>query len=123
MKYSQITTSMAKDIAFKLGAVLNDEEAEIFADGYNVALLKVNKDVSTVLPNSASLSTNLPVIPDGYALVPVKPTREMLKAVHPLTEATCRNCGHNVVADCEDNVLLSWTYMIAAAPKPEDAND
>ncbi|HFY1708170.1 TPA: protein Eaa, partial [Salmonella enterica subsp. enterica serovar Typhimurium] len=24
---------MAKDIAFKLGAVLNDEEAEIFADG------------------------------------------------------------------------------------------
>ncbi|HCT2940361.1 TPA: protein Eaa, partial [Salmonella enterica subsp. enterica serovar Haifa] len=30
---------MAKDIAFKLGAVLNDEEAEIFADGYNAAML------------------------------------------------------------------------------------
>ncbi|ENJ5587506.1 Uncharacterised protein [Salmonella enterica subsp. arizonae] len=55
MKYSQVTTSMAKDIAFKLGAVLNDEEATIFTDGYNVALLKVNKD----------MSTNSPVIPDG----------------------------------------------------------
>lgn len=56
MKYSQVTTSMAKDIAFKLGAVLNNEEATIFADGYNVALLKVNKD----------MSTNSPVIPDGW---------------------------------------------------------
>lgn len=65
MKYHQITTSMAKDIAFKLGAVLNNEEATIFADGYNVALLKVNKDMSTALPNNASLSTNSPVIPDG----------------------------------------------------------
>lgn len=64
MKYSQVTTSMAKDIAFKLGAVLNDEEATIFADGYNVALLKVNKDMSTALSNNASLSTNLPVIPE-----------------------------------------------------------
>ncbi|ECY7602802.1 DUF551 domain-containing protein [Salmonella enterica subsp. enterica serovar Muenchen] len=66
MKYSQITTSMAKDIAFKLGAVLNDEEATIFADGYNVALLKVNKDMSTALPNNASLSTNSPVTPDSW---------------------------------------------------------
>ncbi|HEA0345211.1 TPA: DUF551 domain-containing protein [Salmonella enterica] len=56
MKYHQITASMAKDIAFKLGAVLNDEEATIFTDGYNVALLKVNKD----------MSTNSPVIPDGW---------------------------------------------------------
>lgn len=39
MKHHQITASMAKDIAFKLGAVLDDEEAEIFADGYNVGLL------------------------------------------------------------------------------------
>ncbi|MBJ9243876.1 hypothetical protein GHU15_08725 [Citrobacter koseri] len=35
----QITSSMAKDIAFKLGAELNDEEADIFADGYNAAIL------------------------------------------------------------------------------------
>lgn len=66
MKYHQITASMAKDIAFKLGADLDDEEAGIFADGYNVALLKVNKNASTELPNDANLSTNSPVIPDGW---------------------------------------------------------
>lgn len=35
----QITASMAKAIALKLGAELNNEEAEIFADGYNAAML------------------------------------------------------------------------------------
>ncbi|ECE1698082.1 DUF551 domain-containing protein [Salmonella enterica] len=66
MKHHQITASMAKDIAFKLGAELNNEEAEIFADGYNAAMLKVNKNASTELPNDANLSTNSPVIPDGW---------------------------------------------------------
>ncbi|EEJ2303372.1 DUF551 domain-containing protein [Salmonella enterica subsp. enterica] len=70
MKYSQITTSMAKDIAFKLGAVLNDEEAEIFADGYNAALLKVNKNASTELPNYANLSTSSQAAPDDSGLLP-----------------------------------------------------
>lgn len=46
MKYHQITASMAKDIAFKLGAELNDDEAEIFADGYNVAMLQGSQPVS-----------------------------------------------------------------------------
>ena len=36
----QITSSMSKDIALRLGAELNDEEAEIFADGYNAANAK-----------------------------------------------------------------------------------
>ncbi|HAG0016448.1 TPA: DUF551 domain-containing protein [Salmonella enterica] len=70
MKYSQITTSMAKDIAFKLGAVLNDEETEIFADGYNAALLKVNKNASTELPNYANLSTSSQAAPDDSGLLP-----------------------------------------------------
>ncbi|HAG2568124.1 TPA: DUF551 domain-containing protein [Salmonella enterica] len=70
MKYSQVTTSMAKDIAFKLGAVLNDEEAEIFADGYNAALLKVNKNASTELPNYANLSTSSQAAPDDSGLLP-----------------------------------------------------
>ncbi len=39
----QITSSMAKEIAFKLGAELNNEEADIFADGYNAALLAGGK--------------------------------------------------------------------------------
>lgn len=61
---------MAKDIAFKLGAVLNDEEAGIFADGYNVALLKVNKNASTELPNYANLSTSSQAAPDDSGLLP-----------------------------------------------------
>ncbi|EDN7234088.1 DUF551 domain-containing protein [Salmonella enterica subsp. enterica] len=70
MKYSQITTSMAKDIAFNLGAVLNDEEAGAFADGYNAALLKVNKNASTELPNYANLSTSSQAAPDDSVLLP-----------------------------------------------------
>lgn len=45
---------MAKDIAFKLGAELNNEEAEIFADGYNAAMQSFG--------NSEQL--NFPVAPD-----------------------------------------------------------
>lgn len=70
MKENQITASMAKDIAFKLGAVLNGEEAEIFADGYNAALLKVNKNASTELPNYANLSTSSQAAPDDSVLLP-----------------------------------------------------
>ncbi|HDC2642519.1 TPA: DUF551 domain-containing protein [Salmonella enterica] len=70
MKHYQITASAAKDIAFKLGAVLNDEEAGIFADGYNVALLKVNKNASTELPNYANLSTSSQAAPDDSGLLP-----------------------------------------------------
>lgn len=60
---------------------------------------------------------NSPVIPDGYALVPKKLTREMRQMIHPITESCCPDCGRQVTADCEDNVLLSWDDMIAAAPK------
>ncbi|HAE7713830.1 TPA_asm: DUF551 domain-containing protein [Salmonella enterica subsp. enterica] len=66
----QITGSMAKDIALKLGAELNDEEADIFADGYNAAMLKVNKNASTELPNDANLSTSSQAEPDDSGLLP-----------------------------------------------------
>lgn len=61
---------MAKDIAFKLGAELNNEEAEIFADGYNAAMFKVNKNASTELPNDANLSTSSQAEPDDSGLLP-----------------------------------------------------
>ncbi|EJU6079762.1 DUF551 domain-containing protein [Salmonella enterica] len=70
MKHHQITASMAKDIAFKLGADLDDEEAGIFADGYNVAMHKVNKNASTELPNDANLSTSSQAAPDDSGLLP-----------------------------------------------------
>lgn len=56
MKHHQITASMAKDIAFKLGAELNNEEAEIFADSYNAAMQSFG--------NSEQL--NSPVTQDGW---------------------------------------------------------
>ncbi|EAY8155488.1 DUF551 domain-containing protein [Salmonella enterica] len=74
MKHHQITASMAKDIAFKLGAVLDDEEAGIFADGYNVALLQSKcRDLSQPVDPQISeyekimlRAGNSPVIPDGW---------------------------------------------------------
>ncbi|WP_208952137.1 hypothetical protein [Rahnella sp. ChDrAdgB13] len=56
------------------------------------------------------------VIPDGWKLVPIEPTHEMKLQVHPIAVGTCHNCGCEVNPDCEDNVLLSWQDMLAAAP-------
>lgn len=118
MKHHQITASMAKDIAFKLGAELNNEEAEIFADGYNAAMLKVNKNASTELPNDANLSTNSPVTPDGYALVPVEPTDEMI--------AAAMNC-EDVLFNSDESFCVQfgniYEAMLAAAPQPEENNE
>lgn len=94
MRHHQITASMAKEIALKLGAELNNEEADIFADGYNAALLHgqpaipaykmsfeqwVSQLVGTIDVDCGCVSTeafmhwirvaydagNSPVIPDG----------------------------------------------------------
>lgn len=56
---------------------------------------------------------------DGWKLVPIEPTYEMKLQVHPIAVGACHNCGCEVNPDCEDNVLLSWQDMLAAAPKPE----
>lgn len=54
----QITASMAKSIALKLGAELNEEESEMFAEGYNAAQLQSGNDVTT----GKSLTITLPDI-------------------------------------------------------------
>ncbi|ESH26253.1 hypothetical protein [Salmonella enterica] len=101
----------------RICAELNNEEAEIFADGYNAAMLKVNKNASTELPNDANLSTNSPVIPDGYALVPVEPTDEMI--------AAAMNC-EDVLFNSDESFCVQfgniYEAMLAAAPKPEANN-
>lgn len=99
----------------RICAELNNEEAEIFADGYNAAMLKVNKNASTELPNDANLSTNSPVIPDGYALVPVEPTDEMI--------AAAMNC-EDVLFNSDESFCVQfgniYEAMLAAAPKPQN---
>ncbi|EAQ7701541.1 hypothetical protein EYJ11_00490 [Salmonella enterica] len=95
---------MAKDIAFKLGAELNNEEAEIFADGYNAAMQSFG--------NSERL--NSPVTPDGYALVPVEPTDEMIEAA--------MNC-EDVLFNSDESFCVQfgniYEAMLAAAPQHE----
>lgn len=59
-----------------------------------------------------------PVVPEGWKLVPIELTKEMRGKIHPFAEATCLNCGRQVVADCEDNVTASWNDMLAVAPAP-----
>ncbi|ENJ3383382.1 hypothetical protein AB1B75_004888 [Salmonella enterica] len=127
MKHHQITASMAKDIAFKLGAVLDDEEAGIFADGYNVALLQSKyRDLSQ--PADPQISEyekimlqagNSPVIPDGYTLVPVEPTDEMIVAAMDSDDVTYNESDDTVfyVHHCE-----IYKAMLAAAPQPETNN-
>lgn len=56
------------------------------------------------------------VVPAGWKLVPIELTKEMRGKIHPFAEATCLNCGRQVVADCEDNVTASWNDMLAVAP-------
>ncbi|ECW8454115.1 hypothetical protein F4W24_23035 [Salmonella enterica] len=101
----------------RICAELNNEEAEIFVDGYNAAMLKVNKNASTELPNDANLSTNSPVIPDGYAPVPVEPTDEMI--------AAAMNC-EDVLFNSDESFCVQfgniYEAMLAAAPKPEANN-
>ncbi|HCA3617326.1 TPA: hypothetical protein MO359_002394 [Salmonella enterica subsp. diarizonae serovar 61:i:z] len=127
MKHHQITASMAKDIAFKLGAVLDDEEAGIFADGYNVALLQSKcRDLSQPVDPQISeyekimgQAGNSPVIPDGYTLVPVEPTDEMIVAAMDSDNVTYNESDDTVfyVHHCE-----IYKAMLAAAPQPETNN-
>jgi hypothetical protein len=58
------------------------------------------------------------VVPEGWKLVPIELTKEMLKQIHPFAEATCLDCGNQVVAHCVDNVTASWNDMLAVAPEP-----
>ncbi|EEM1821290.1 DUF551 domain-containing protein, partial [Salmonella enterica subsp. enterica] len=64
----------------------------------------------------ADTSTNSPVIPDGYALVPVEPTDEMTEAA--------MNC-EDVLFNSDESFCVQfgniYEAMLAAAPKPQNA--
>lgn len=92
----QITASMAKAIALKLGAELNNEEAEIFADGYNAAVLHGAEPVSQTYKLN-ELSTNSPVTPDGWVMVPKQVTPEISNAINVVGQrCTCGNCSQRL---------------------------
>lgn len=120
MKHHQITASMAKDIAFKLGAVLDDEEAGIFADGYNVALLQSKyRDLSQPVDPQISEYEKI-MLRAGWVMVPVEPTDEMI--------AAAMNC-EDVIFDSKDPTAFRVQYrdiyiaMTTEAPQPEENNE
>lgn len=114
MKHHQITASMAKDIAFKLGAVLDDEEAGIFADGYNVALLQSKyRDLSQPVDPQISEYEKI-MLRAGWVMVPVEPTDEMI--------AAAMNC-EDVLFNSDESFCVQfgniYEAMLAAAPQHE----
>lgn len=85
----------------RICAELNNEEAEIFADGYNAAMQSFG--------NSEQL--NSPVTPDGWVMVPKVVTAEIGNAINEVGQrCTCGNCSQRL-----------WDLLLAAAPKPQNA--
>lgn len=54
-----------------------------------------------------------------WKMVPIEPSKEMRSQIHPIADGICSHCGNRTTLDCEENMLLSWRDMLAAAPKPE----
>ncbi|WP_406549343.1 hypothetical protein ACETRY_10820 [Cronobacter malonaticus] len=78
---------------------------------------KLSAETDTTAQQFESLAGKA-VVPEGWKLVPIELTKEMLKQIHPFAEATCLDCGNQVVAHCADNVTASWNDMLAVAPEP-----
>lgn len=106
MKHHQITASMAKDIAFKLGAELNNEEAEIFADGYNAAMQSFG--------NSEQL--NSPVTPDGLNIRAVAALREAVRNQWLKSEDFADKVYWKSMHDIANEIVSA---MLEAAPQQE----
>lgn len=59
----------------------------------------------------------LPAIPDGWKLVPVEPTWEMLSANGCVKHHDGQECSHH------ENRKRIWRAMLAAAPSPVSLNE
>lgn len=78
-------------------------------NAYRADMLKNGKSASTELPNHSNLSTNSPVIPDGWKLVPIEPTPKMLVAAMGMFTA--------------EELAEAWGDMIEAAPAPAQESE
>lgn len=66
-------------------------------------------------------TTPQPAIPAGYALVPVEPTEEMMKAMQQANIYPPHNADGSVSVRTQN--LHIYKAMLAAAPKPENSHD
>ncbi|EAP3676326.1 TPA: hypothetical protein ACW2OB_002966 [Salmonella enterica] len=93
----QITVSMAKDIAFKLGAELNDEEADIFADGYSAAMFTDHNDATTGKPLTIPLpDTSSKAFWSGSGKTELFHPETYKRQVKEAIERACVNAGIGV---------------------------
>lgn len=86
-----------------------------------------SKSASTELPNHSNLSTNSPVIPDGWKLVPIEPTENMIiegfesEPVKTFTkpEAWEEYAAMSGCKQAAHRAKLCWAAMLSAAPVVE----
>ncbi|WP_283010833.1 hypothetical protein QLY67_015515 [Cronobacter turicensis] len=106
----------AASMAHKVKSELSQMAEKLVRDTTELAAT-LSAETDTTAQQFESLAGKA-VVPEGWKLVPVELTKEMRGKIHPFAEATCLDCGRQVVADCEDNVTASWNDMLAVAPEP-----
>lgn len=90
------------------GTVTEVSELDTAKNGYIILVQDAEPNFKT--------AGNSPVIPDGWVLVPVKPTEEMIAAAM---------CSDDVLFDKEDDTMFRvqhvaiWRAMLATAPQQE----
>lgn len=100
--------------------IFEDEKLEMMSHGNNPRanawreLLAFRKAMgSQKFPDLKSEKANSPVIPDGWVIVPKTATPDISLAINKVGQhCTCGNCSQRL-----------WDMLLAAAPKPENAND
>ncbi|MBA5058178.1 hypothetical protein H2N66_30370 [Pseudomonas aeruginosa] len=75
---------------------------------------KLEAETQALREEVAALRARVAVVPDGYALVPVEPTREMFIAIHKEdVKAYAGGCHHGAQFE------WLWAAAIEAAPRPD----
>lgn len=114
---------------------LQDEVGEVIAlalsDYWNLHIASApsqnGKSASTELPNHSELSTNSPVIPDGWKLVPIEPTENMIiegfesepNKTFSKPEVWEEYAAMSGCKQAAYRAKLCWAAMLAAAPVQE----
>lgn len=77
------------------------------------AYAKLEAEAQALMEEVAALRARVAVVPDGYALVPVEPTREMFIAINKEDDkAYAGGCHHGAQFE------WLWAAAIEAAPRP-----
>lgn len=102
----------------------NWQDAKMYAEGWNAYRAAMLQGAE---PVKKAYKLNSPVIPDGWVLVPVEPTEDMI--VEGFESEPDESFSdekeweaYDAMSRCQQaahRATLCWAAMIAAAPKPE----